>query len=367
MDFSLLESVPDAMIIAHRDGRIAWVNGVAEQLFGYTREELQGSPVEILLPARFREGHHLHRDGYHTAPRRRPMGLGLDLFGLRKSGEEFPAEISLAPMKDGEDVYAVAAVRDVTDRKKIEARAMLYRKAQAEVRERDEFLSIASHELRTPVTALQLQLQMLQRAAERSVATLPDLLAGKVDGLEKQCRRIAVLVNELLDVSRMRLGRLELKLEEVDLAELVAETLGTLREQIRSAGCTVRLDATAPAVGQWDRLRIEQVFTNLLANAIKFGQGKPVLVQVTVEPATAHLSVADNGIGIAAEHQLRVFDRFERAVSSSNFGGLGLGLYISRQIVEAHGGAIRLESAPGAGTTLTVDLPRTPRPVAQVA
>ncbi len=367
MDFSLLESVPDAMVIAHRDGRIAWVNAVTEQLFGYRREELLGQPVELLLPARFRESHHLHREGYHAVPRRRPMGLGLDLFGLKKNGEEFPAEISLCPMRDGDEVYAVAAVRDVTERKAIETRALLYRKAQAEVRERDEFLSIASHELRTPVTALQLQLQMLQRAAERSVTTLPALLAGKVDGLEKQCRRLAVLVNELLDVSRMRLGRLELKLEEVDLAELAAETLANLREQIRGAGCAVRLDAAAPAVGQWDRLRIEQVFTNLLANAIKFGQGKPVLVRVTSEPELAHLSVADQGIGIPAEHQLRVFDRFERAVSSTNFGGLGLGLYISRQIVEAHGGAIRLESTPGAGTTFTVDLPRVPGPTAQAA
>ncbi|BDG07735.1 PAS domain-containing sensor histidine kinase [Anaeromyxobacter paludicola] len=363
MDFSLLESVPDAMVIAHRDGRIAWVNGVAERLFGYERGELVGQPVEVLLPARFREDHHLHREAYHAAPRARPMGLGLDLFGLRKDGQEFPAEISLAPMRDGDAVYAVAAVRDVTERKKIEARALLYRKAQAEVRERDEFLSIASHELRTPVTALQLQLQMLQRAAARSVGTLPALLAGKVDGLEKQCRRISVLVNELLDVSRMRLGRLELKLEEVDLAELAAETLANLREQIRSAGCTVRLDALAPAVGTWDRLRLEQVFTNLIANAIKFGQGKPVEVRVSADRDRAHLAVIDHGIGIAPEHQSRVFDRFERAVSSVNFGGLGLGLYISREIVEAHGGQIRLESEPGEGTTFTVDLPRTPAPV----
>ncbi len=367
MDFSLLESVPDAMIIAHPDGRIAWMNGVAQTLFGYEREELVDQPVELLLPARFREDHYLHREGYHAAPRARPMGLGLNLFGLRKNGEEFPAEISLSPMRDGNEVYAVAAVRDVTERKKIEGRALLYGKAQAEVRERDEFLSIASHELRTPVTALQLQLQMLQRAAERSLSTLPDLLAGKVDGLEKQCRRIGVLVNELLDVSRMRLGRLELRLEEVDLAELAAETLGDLREQVRSAGCTVRLDAAATAVGQWDRLRVEQVFTNLLANAIKFGQGNPIEVRVTADPDTAHLAVADHGIGIAAEHQVRVFDRFERAVSSANFGGLGLGLYISRQIVEAHGGAIRLESVAGEGTTFTVDLPRVPKPPAPVA
>jgi two-component system, LuxR family, sensor kinase FixL len=362
VDFSLLESVPDAMVIAGRDGIIIFVNAVAEQLFGYGREELVGKPVEILMPARFRQMHHVYRSGYHAAPRTRPMGLGLDLFALKKNGDEFHAEISLAPLKLGDDTYAITAIRDVTERKKIEGRAQLYRKAQAEVRERDEFLSIASHELRTPVTALQLQLQMLQRAAERGRMEFPVAMAGKMDALERQTRRIAVLVNELLDVSRMRLGRLELKLEELDLAEVTRETVSQLEQEGARSGSTIVLQSKGPAPGKWDRMRLEQVITNLLTNAIKFGQGNVITVEVDGDADRARLAVRDRGIGIARDDQQRVFQRFERAVPAQHFGGLGLGLYIARQIVEAHGGTIQLESAPGSGTTFLVELPRTATP-----
>jgi PAS domain S-box-containing protein len=362
VDFSLLESVPDAIVIAHRGGNIVYVNRVAEELFGYDRGELLGKPVEILLPARFRTTHQVYRSGYHATPRTRPMGLGLDLFALKKNGEEFSAEISLSPLQVGDDVYAISAIRDVSERKKIEERAQLYRKAQGEVRERDEFLSIASHELRTPVTALQLQLQLLQRAAERSKQAMPPSLAAKMTALDRQTRRIALLVNELLDVSRMRLGRLELKLEELDLAEVARDTVAHLAEEAERSGCTLTAVAEKPERGIWDRLRLEQVLTNLISNALKFGSRNPILVSVGGDSATARVSVRDRGIGIAAEDQLRVFHRFERAVPTAHFGGLGLGLYIARQIVEAHGGSIRLESKAGEGTTFTVDLPRAPQP-----
>jgi two-component system sensor kinase FixL len=362
VDFSLLESVPDAMVIASRDGLIIFVNAVAERLFGYAHGELVGRPLEILMPARFRQMHQVYRSGYHAAPRTRPMGLGLDLFGLKKDGQEFHAEISLAAIRIGDEHFAMSAIRDVSERKKIEGRARLYRKAQEEVRERDEFLSIASHELRTPVTALQLQLQMLQRSAGRKRSDLPDAIAAKVDGLERQTRRIASLVNELLDVSRMRLGKLELKLEELDLAEVTRETVSHLEEESTRSGSPISFHADGPAMGRWDRLRLEQVITNLLANAIKFGQGKPILVQVDADPDRARLAVRDEGIGIPEDDQQRIFQRFERAVPPQHFGGLGLGLYIARQIVEAHGGSIRLHSSPGTGTTFLVELPRIAAP-----
>jgi two-component system, LuxR family, sensor kinase FixL len=364
VDFSLLESVPDAMVIVDEDGNILFVNKVAEQLFGYPREGVVGQPIEVLLPARFRTMHHVHRSGYTAAPRTRPMGLGVDLSGLRDDGSEFPAEISLSPFQIEGRTCICAAVRDVTDRKKIEERARLYRKAQAEVRERDEFLSIASHELRTPVTALQLQLQLLQRTAQRSIEQLPQLLEDKIDALERQTKRISILVNELLDVSRMRLGRLELRYELLDLVDLGRETVNHLRDDLERSGSMLELDLRGPATGRFDRMRMEQVLTNLLVNAAKFGQGRPITVRVEADPVHARLTVADRGIGIDPEAQERVFDRFERAVPSEHFGGLGLGLYIARQIVGAHGGEIHVESEPGVGSTFTVVLPREPAPQA---
>ncbi len=359
MDFSLLESVPDALIIADEQGVILHANGNAGRLFGWSPDELVGKPVEVLLPGRFRTMHQVHRSGYHAAPRTRPMGLGLDLSALKRDGGEFAAEISLSPIQVEGRPCVIAAVRDVTERKKLEERARLWRKAQEEVRERDEFLSIASHELRTPVTALQLQLQLLQRAAQRSIEELPRVLEGKVDVLERQTRRISLLVNELLDVSRMRLGKLELRYEELDLAEVAREAASHLRAELGRVGSRLRLDL-APAPGRFDRMRIEQVITNLLVNAAKFGEGRPIALAVDADGDRARIRVTDRGIGIAAEHQARVFERFERAVPAQHFGGLGLGLYIVRQIVEAHGGVIRVESTPGAGATFTVELPREP-------
>jgi signal transduction histidine kinase len=157
----------------------------------------------------------------------------------------------------------------------------------------------------------------------------------------------------------MRLGRLELVREPSDLAEIARETVGHVGQEIERSGSSLVLDLR-PTPGLFDRSRLEQVITNLLANAAKFGQGRPVILNVDSEGPRARIKVVDRGIGISAEDQARVFDRFERAVPAQHFGGLGLGLYIARQIVEAHDGEIRVESTPGAGTTFTVLLPLEP-------
>ena len=241
--------------------------------------------------------------------------------------------------------------------------ARLYRRAQEAVKLRDEFLSIASHELRTPLTSLALQADSLRAAAARGL--VPDPLVHKTEVIRRNVERLSRLITNLLDISRIGEGRLALELEPVDLSDLVCEVAGRFEDELSRAGSTLQLDVPGPVVGRWDRLRLDQVVTNLVANAVKYGPGKPIEVRVRTDGDRVDLAVRDHGIGIPREAQQRIFERFERAVSDRHFGGFGLGLWISRRIVESLGGTIGVESEPGQGATFTVELWREPRrPVA---
>ncbi|QZZ54548.1 CHASE domain-containing protein [Myxococcus xanthus] len=229
--------------------------------------------------------------------------------------------------------------------------------ARDAVQVRDDFLSIAAHELRTPLTNLKLQLQLLYRQLRREEALDVEKLAQRVLSCERQTSRLATLVDSLLDVSRLARGRMELNLEPVDLDELVREAVRRFETEARTAGVQVTVDSPAPVTGQWDRMRLEQVLTNLLSNALKYGHGAPVDVRVRSDETQAMVEVEDRGIGLPPEDAQRIFGRFERAVSSRHYGGLGLGLFITRQLVEALGGHISVASTPGQGATFTVALP----------
>lgn len=234
----------------------------------------------------------------------------------------------------------------------------LARDLREAVQARDEFLSIASHELRTPITSVQLQLQFLLRAAP---ATDPEgavsLVHRRVESTLRSMTQLHQLVSTLLDVSRIRAGRLDLRREPVDLSSLTQDLVSRVQEDAAGARCPLRLMVDEPLVGSWDRVRVEQVITNLLSNAFKYGAQRPVEVQVTREGDFARLCVKDHGIGIAPEDQARIFQRFERAVSQCHYSGFGLGLWIVRQIVEALHGDIRVESRPNAGSSFIVRLP----------
>jgi signal transduction histidine kinase len=237
--------------------------------------------------------------------------------------------------------------------------ARLYRDAQQAVRVRDEFLSIASHELRTPLTPLRLQIQdLLERARSADLlAQPPEKVTQRLESASRQVDRVARLVSNLLDVSRIAAGRLVLERESIDLVALVKDVLERAEPEVHRASYQIRLSAQGPIVGRWDRLRIEQVVTNLLSNALKYGEGKPIDVAVRRSGASVVLRVRDQGIGIPADQTDRIFGRFERAVSERSFAGLGLGLYIVRRFVEAHGGAVRVESRVGEGSTFEIELP----------
>ncbi len=224
---------------------------------------------------------------------------------------------------------------------------------------RDEFLSIASHELRTPLTSLKLHLEMLRRAA-RSGGDNAKVIE-KVSDLEVQIDRLGSLVTELLDVSRAVGGRLKLDLQSLDLCSAVSSAAQKLTTNAQSAGSELKLNLQ-PCPGQWDATRVEQIVAALISNAIKFGPGQPIEVGVAAQPEQAVITVRDHGSGIKPEDQGRIFERFERAVSTRHFGGLGLGLWLTRQVVDASGGSISVSSEVGHGAQFTVVLPRRPVP-----
>jgi len=237
--------------------------------------------------------------------------------------------------------------------------AQLYEQSQAAIRVRDEFLSIASHELQTPLTPLRINTQGLMRLlTTKSLANVkPEKFEKLLQMTDRQISKLSRLIDDMLDISRISSGKFILQPETFDLKELVYDITDRFSNELLSAGSELRLNIPEGLLVHWDRLRIEQVIINLLGNAIKYGAGKPVTISVNSNEGRVQISIQDEGIGIAKKDQNRIFGRFERAVSNSYFAGLGLGLYIVTQILEAHGGNIRVESELQQGSTFIVDLP----------
>ncbi|OFZ23040.1 MAG: hypothetical protein A2X94_13050 [Bdellovibrionales bacterium GWB1_55_8] len=237
--------------------------------------------------------------------------------------------------------------------------ARLYREAQQAIHVRDEFLSIASHELRTPITPLKNELHLIKLLVNEDLLTTypKERLQKLVNIADRELVRLTRLIDGMLEVTRITSGRFILKYEKIRISELISEMVERFRYQIMESGGVVNLDLKDTEPGLWDRIRIEQVITNLITNAIRYGRGKPITVRSRTEHGYATITVEDEGIGIPKEQQTRLFRKFETAFSSRVFGGLGLGLYITRQIVEAHHGKIGVKSTPGVGTQFTMELP----------
>lgn len=235
----------------------------------------------------------------------------------------------------------------------------LYERAQRAIRVRDEFLSIASHELKTPLTSLELQLDSIEalRATQPDLPISAEKIGRKLSVVERQVERLTGLIENLLNVTRIISGRLELKREPVALDVVVDAALSRLSEAIQRSGCTIDVQGKRGVVGDWDRRHLESVVTQLVSNAVKYGEGAPVEVGMEENGGIACLSVRDRGIGISNDQQARIFQRFERAVPEEHYGGFGLGLWMVRQIVAAHGGSVHVNSSPGEGSTFTVSLP----------
>jgi PAS domain S-box-containing protein len=358
----ILNAVGEGICGFDADGRVAFVNPAACRLTGFRRDELLGQPGHALL-------HHTKADGRHCA------GEDCDLYEImrgrgarpveseilwRKDGTSIPVEGMGTLLSDGHEIVSVMVFRDVAERLQIEReRARLVRELEEAISARDDFLSIASHELRTPLTPIRLTVQRLKRKGQSPAALLPKGVFAQLETMDRQVGRLDTLINELLDVSRITVGRMDLELTEFDLGALVREVVGRFQQELDWGGHAVTVTVDAPAMGHWDRLRLDQVVSNLLSNAMKYGgERKRIEIGVVDQGGTVALTMRDYGLGISPEDQDRIFERFERLISVRHFGGFGLGLWIVRQIAEAHSGNVRVESVPGEGSTFTVEVPR---------
>jgi PAS domain S-box-containing protein len=336
---AIVTSSDDAIISKTLDGTITSWNDAAEQMFGYPAEEAIGQPITLIIPPE------LYQEEEDILGKLR-QGVRIQHYEtvrLRKDGTKVDVSLSISPVKEraGNIIGAAKIARDITERLELERR-------------KDEFISMASHELKTPITTLKGFIQLLLRKFERQ--GIPEVVP-LLTKMEAQINRLTKLIDDLLDASKIQAGRLDYEEEPVDLAALLRETVELL--QATSPTHTLSISGTRQAWIMGDQDRLGQVLTNLVTNAIKYSpQANKVDLSITASNKTVTLRVRDYGVGIPKAHQQNIFDRFYRVPGGHKaFSGLGLGLYITHEIVKRHGGEITVESEEGKGSTFVVSFP----------
>lgn len=363
---SIIEAAPDAMIMIDHTRRITMINTQCKHLFQYTEAELIGQPIEILMPERYRQSHPAHVNNFLTKPSIRPMGSNLDLHAIRKDGKEFPVEISLSPLITDTNTFGIAAIRDVSDKRRIEEKiehareleilnTALKKRTEALLRsneELDSFSQIASHDLKEPLRGIHTFSQILlddyhdkfDKEGMEILSTLPKL-----------SKQLYELLSALFEYSR--LGQVDMAYQEVDLQKLVDEVTLSLAPLIKLHHVTISIPHVLPSL-YCDKIRIAEVFRNLISNAIKYNDNDHRTIEITVTEPKNTICIKDNGIGIPAKHHKKIFQIFKRLHAQDAYlGGTGAGLTIVKKIIEQHGGSISVESEPNKGSAFYFTLP----------
>lgn len=348
----VVESAPNAMILINKEGVITLVNAQAEKLFGYSRNEMIGSMLEILIPERFRKRHPSHRGGFFESPEVRPMGAGRDLFGLKKDGTEIQVEIGLNPIETDDGQMVLASIIDITERKIQES--ILIRQNELEIRnkELEQFAFLASHDLQEPLRTVCNYIQVVE---EDYGDVLDEQGRGYLKTMESATQRMSTLVRVLLNFSK--LGR-DKKLVHADCKQIVDDVLTDLANLISTTNTLVEVESL-PRLNVYET-ELRQLFQNLISNAIKFSkEGVPPHIQIKHRKELDYsvFSIKDNGIGIDQKHFERVFNIFQRLHMDGIYEGYGIGLANCKKIVELHGGKIWLESQLGQGSTFYFSIP----------
>jgi two-component system, sensor histidine kinase len=352
---ALLDAAPDAMVVIDEHGRIVLTNARVETLFGYSREELAAKPIEMLLPERFRNSHVGHRERYAGGPRVRPMGAGMALFAQRKDGSEFPVEISLSPFRTAQGLLVSSAIRDISERKAVEAELVRARKeAESANRAKSAFLAAASHDLRQPLQTLSLvnaALQQLTPAGTRA--------AESVALQEQAIRSMSELLNALLDISKLESGAIKPDVRDFSVQAIFERLRAQFQSHADAKGVALLLDDCHDVV-HTDPTLLEQVLQNLVANAIRYTERGQVHLRCPESGDTVHIEVLDTGPGIPDSEKERIFEEFYQIPqpSGQRREGLGLGLSIVRRVAALLGHSLEIESAPGGGSRFKIVVPK---------
>lgn len=350
---SVLESAPDAIVIVDEGGCILFASRRITALCGYGPEEIVGQRIECLLPERFRQIHLGHRSNYSRSARPRPMGVDLDLYARHKDGTELPVEISLSPIRDGGRLLVAAALRDVTDRKRIQTELTQAREAADRANlAKSRFLATASHDLRQPLQTLSLLNGTLRRVVRDPIAG--EAVAQQGQAIDAMSR----LTNALLDISKLESGAIRPDPSDFAVAALFEEMRNEFASIAADKGLELRIEAAAPSAHS-DPSLIGQILRNLVSNAIKYTQRGWVRLRSVPSPGGVRLEVADSGIGIPADHLPFIYDEFYQVGVASNTSreGYGLGLSIVHRLVRLLGIKLEVRSEVGRGSTFILEMP----------